>query len=71
MKNEFTISESNWLYAFKEGLVSVGECSVAIQVAVSDGVDHILRGRFEGSQLQMAKILGHVAEDATELLNLG
>ena len=59
MKNEFTISESNWLYAFKEWYVSVEDCTQAIQVAVSDWVEEILRGKngWTGSQEQMAKIL--------------
>jgi len=57
MQNKFTISESNWLYAFKEWYVEVEDCSQAIQTAVSDGVEEILRGSWEKSQEQMAKIL--------------
>jgi len=57
MQNKFTISESNWLYAFKEWFVEVEDCSQAIQTAVSDGVEEILRGWWEKSQEQMAKIL--------------
>jgi len=57
MQNKFTISESNWLYAFKEWYVEVEDCDLAIQEAVSDWVEEILRGNWEKSQEQMAKIL--------------
>lgn len=57
MKNELTIFK-NGLYWVKEGHVEIEDCTLAIQVEVSDWVYEIIMwGRFEDSQAQMAKIL--------------